>query len=251
MAKVLAKAMTGEIDRAVAGLEPMWDAVPEHVEDAPTARVMPFANRFAAGRLLGQALGHHARCDGVVLGIAHGGLAVAHSVALELELALDVWVVRKLRPVLEPSLVLGELSEGASLALDRYGLARAGMTHGQVRALVKDVAEQMAGDARRYRRGRPALGLANKTVILVDDGITTGGTLSAAIDGVRRRGASRVVVAAPVGADSAVASLQQENVEVVCLMTPARLRRVGVWYQDYRRVTDGMVMKILASSAFA
>ena len=249
MPNVLAKVMTGEIDRAVAGLEPMWDAVPEHVEDAPTARVMPFANRFGAGRLLGQALSHHARCDGVVLGIAHGGLAVAHGVAQQLGLPLDVWVVRKLRPLLDPQLVLGVLSEGASLVLDRYGLARAAMTQGQVRALVTDVAEQMADDASRYRRGRPALNLAKKTVILVDDGITTGGTLAAAIDGVRRRGATRVIVAAPVGADAAVASLQQENVEIVCLMTPARLRRVGVWYQDYRRVTDGMVMKILAASA--
>src|SRR5688500_10361157 len=78
MPNELAKVMTGEIDRAVAGLEPMWDAVPEHIEDAPTARVMPFANRLAAGSLLGQALSHHARCNGVVLGIAHGGVAVAH-----------------------------------------------------------------------------------------------------------------------------------------------------------------------------
>jgi len=245
----LAKVMTGEIDQAVAVLDPMWDGVPEPVEDAPTARVLPFANRFAAGRLLGRSLMHNAHANTVVLGIAHGGLAVAEGVAQELESKLDVWLVRKLTSVTDPSVVLGAISEGASVVLDRESLKSAGLTSQEIRAIVKETAEQMVEEARRLRRGRPALSLSGKTVIIVDDGIPAGGTIAAAIDGVRRRGAVRVVVASPIGTKGAVESLSSEANEVVVLVTPPRLRRVGAWYQDFRQISDGSVMKILATSA--
>ena len=92
------------------------------------------------------------------------------------------------------------------------------------------------------------MNLTGKTAILVDDGIQASSLLAAAIDGVRRRGAQRVVVTAPIGVKSAVQTLSCEADEVVCLMTPPRLRRVGAWYQDFRQVSDGTVMKILARS---
>lgn len=246
MPNVLAKVLTAEIDRAVAGLGPMYDAVPVHVEEVPTARVMPFASRFTAGQQLGQALARNACANAVVLGLAYGGTAVAQGVAQELGLPFDTWLARRLMPLGRPGLVLGVVSEGASLSLDRYGLARASMTDGQIRALVKDTAEQMAIDARRLRHGRAALPLAGRTVILVDDGMPAADLLATAIEGVRRRDAARVVVAAPVGKEAAVASLAGVADEVVCLMIPARLRRVGAWYQDFRAVSDGAVMKMLA-----
>ena len=240
----LAMVVTGEIDRAVAALDPMWDGVPEPVEDAPTARVLPFANRFAAGRLLGRALAHIS--NPVVLGVGHGGLAVADGVARHLDAQLDVWLVHQLTPVLDPTHVLGAISEGAAIVLDREVLGRAALTQNQLRAIVKDTAEEMMADARRLRRGRGPANLANRIAILVDDGIQTSEKLAAAIDGARRRGAVRVVVAAPIGARSVVQSLSSLANEVVCLMTPPRLRRVGAWYQDFRQVSDGSVMKILA-----
>ncbi len=247
MSNVLAKAATGEIESAVAGLEPVCDGVPVSVEDAPTARVLPFANRFAAGRLLGQALSHFGRTETVVLGIAPGGVPVAQGVAQELQLRLDVWLVRRLVPDQMPHLTLGVISEGASLVLDRINVTRSGLTENQIRTLVKENADQMAFDAKRYRRGQPAPGLFGKTVILVDDGIPTGGTISAAICGVRRSGASRIVVASPVGAQSAIESLSSEASQIFCLTVPQRLRRIGAWYQDYRPVTESSVIRILAA----
>src|SRR5215207_3281697 len=139
MPNVLANVVTGEIDRAVAGLEPMWDAVPAHVEDVPTARVMPFTGRLDAGRALGRALAYCASGAGdntVVLGVPHGGVAVAAGVAQELSLPLDCWLVRTMRPFNEPALVLGTISEGPNLVLDRAGLARTSMEKNQVRALL-------------------------------------------------------------------------------------------------------------------
>ncbi|MFF4415709.1 phosphoribosyltransferase family protein [Streptosporangium sp. NPDC001559] len=52
---------------------------------------------------------------------------------------------------------------------------------------------------RRFRNGRVSLDPAGRTVIVVDDGVATGGTARAACQVARARGASRVVLAVPVG----------------------------------------------------
>ena len=122
------------------------------------------------------------------------------------------------------------------------------MEKNQVRALLRDTAEQMTLDARTYRRGRRLISLEGKTVIIVDEGIRTAAILATAAAGVRKRGASKVIVAAPVGAETAVAELSN-SVECLCLMLPGRVRRLGAWYQSYRPISDGALMKILASVA--
>ncbi len=62
------------------------------------------------------------------------------------------------------------------------------------------------------------------------------------------RGAARVVIAVPVGAPDAIASLRDDADEIVCLSTPARLVAVGAWYQDFRPVADVEVVQALASA---
>jgi putative phosphoribosyl transferase len=248
MANDLAKASTAEIDRTIAMLGGGGDCVPQHIEDSPTARMLPFANRFMAGRMLGRALAQYTGTRAVVLGIEHGGLVVADGVAEELRLAIDVCFVRKLRAFTLPSLVIGVVSEGWALVLDREALARADLTNGQVRALAKDAAEGILIDARRYRAGRPAVDVRGKTAIIVDDGVLTGGTLAAAAEGARRRGATKVVLAAPVANRIVIAELARNADEVVSLVTPPRMRRIGAWYHDYRKVGEGSVLKILGRS---
>jgi putative phosphoribosyl transferase len=247
MPHVLAKALTGEIDRAVAGLDTMCDGVPQLIDDTPTARMLPFANRFAAGHLLGRALAHHR--DAIVLGIAREGVVVADGVADELGLPVDVWVARKLALPMQPQLVIGAISEGAGVVLDHEAVERAELTRNQLRALARDAAEELTGDARRFRHGRHSIGLRERTAIIVDDGVRTGGTFAAAVAGVRRRGAAKIILAAPVGMGPTIEALRGLVDEVVCLATPARVRRIAAWYTDFRRVPEATLVRILDQRA--
>ncbi|MGE5182429.1 MAG: phosphoribosyltransferase [Acidobacteriota bacterium] len=248
MSNELAKVITGEIDRAVAALDTMCDGVPRHVEDAPTARMLPFANRFAAGRLLGRALDHHKGSDALVLGLACGGLVVGEGVVDEIGLQLDTWLARRLVSPVHPGLVLGAISEGSGVVVDRAAIATSELSRNQLRALAKDAAEEMAADARRYRRGRGAPPLRGRTAILCDEAVLTGATLAAAIGGVRKRGAARVIVATPVGAADAIGQLRELADEVVCLAMPERLRRVGAWYTSFHAIGERTVVRILDHS---
>ena len=54
----------------------------------------------------------------------------------------------------------------------------------------------------------------DRTVLLIDGGVATGGTVRAALEGLRRAEASRVVLGLPVGPPDVVASLGEEADEV-------------------------------------
>ena len=223
----------------------MYDAVPGHVEDGPTARAMPFVNRFAGGRALGESLARLSGANALVLGIGRGGTAVAQGVANTLRIPFDVWLARRMLPPGRPDVVLGVISEGSSLVLDPCGLARSGMTLDAMYQLIRATADHMALEGMRLRRGGTAPVLEGKTVFLVADAIPAEDLLAAAIAGVRKRGAARVIVAAPIGVEWAIARLASDAEAVVCLLVLPKLENVRAWYQEFPLITDKALMQIL------
>ena len=219
-----------------------------HVEIVPgerEARPRRFADRRDAGRALGQALRHHAGEGAVVLGLPRGGVPVAAEVARALGAALDVWVVRKLGAPFQPELGMGAIAEGPALVLERDVAALAGIDRGKLLAHARRELAEVQRRIDRLRGGRPVAALAGRTAILVDDGVATGGTMRAAIRAVRRQHPARIVVATPLAAPEVVASLGRLADEIVCLHQPADLYAIGLWYEDFRQVSDEEVARIL------
>ena len=86
-------------------------------------------------------------------------------------------------------------------------------------------------------------------MILVDDGLATGRSALAAMRSLRKRGASRVILAVPVAAPQSVHALHDEADEVVCVEMPDDLWAIGFWYEDFRPTTDEEVAALLAEGA--
>jgi predicted phosphoribosyltransferase len=101
---------------------------------------------------------------------------------------------------------------------------------------------------RAYRDDRPAPEVQGRTVILVDDGIATGATMRAAVAALRQMEAARIIVATPTCALDTAREMGPEVDEVVAVMTPARFRGVGEWYQDFSQTTDDEVRELLRKS---
>jgi putative phosphoribosyl transferase len=208
-----------------------------------------FPDRRSAGRALGQALIHHAGTSAIVLGLPRGGVPVADEVAQVLGGVLDVWVVRKLGAPGQPELGMGAISEGPAVVLDRSIIGALGVRRGELFEVARREMEEVRRRVERFRGTRPAPELAGRTVILVDDGIATGGTMRAAIRAVRKRRPAHLVVATPVAAPDVIAALRREVDEVVCLYEPALMFAIGAWYEDFRQVPDEEVARILARAA--
>ena len=210
-----------------------------------------FADRRAAGRQLAQALLRYAGTSPLVLGLPRGGVPVADEVARILAGTLDVWVVRKLGAPFQPELGIGAIAEGPAVVLDRSMVRSLGIT----RAQLLDVARREMGEIgrriERFRGGRTPPDMRGRTVILVDDGIATGGTMRAAVRAVKKRRPARLVVAVPVAPPDAIAALRYEVDDVVCLREPEALRAIGLWYEDFHPVRDDEVVRTLEHAARA
>jgi predicted phosphoribosyltransferase len=207
-----------------------------------------FRDRRCAGERLAQLLHRYAGENAVVCGIPRGGIVIADEIAKALDAPLDVWLVRKIGMPIQPELGMGALAEGAALVLDATNIKWSGATPEDLQKIVHGKAEEIRRRAKMYRNGEDALDVHGKTVILVDEGVATAGALRAAVRGARKRGAARVVVAAPVIASEALDALQREADEVVCLATPRHLIAVGAWYQDFRKPGQDDVVAILTQA---
>src|ERR1700719_4243048 len=84
-----------------------------------------------------------------------------------------------------------------------------------------------------YRGKRAPLEVAERTTIVVDDGLATGATMRAAVAALRRRHARAIVIAVPVASSVTCGQLASAADEIVCARTPAPFVAVGLWYSDF------------------
>ncbi|MEU8173140.1 phosphoribosyltransferase family protein [Microbispora hainanensis] len=209
-----------------------------------------FVDRRDAGRRLGERLrGLPGMEDAVVVGLPRGGVLVAFEVAKALGAPLDVIVVRKLGVPYQPELGFGAIGEGGVRVLNPDVVRLANITRDEMAEVERRERAELERRARRFRGDREPVDLAGRTVIVVDDGIATGGTARAACQVARAHGASRVVLAVPVGAPETIASLRRDADEVVCLETPDHFYAIGAWYEDFTQASDEDVVQCLRRAA--
>jgi len=209
----------------------------------------PFADRRDAGRALGRLLRDCALEDPLVLGLPRGGVPVAAEVAEALAAPLDVFLVRKLGVPAQPELAMGAIATGGVRVLNEDVLAGAGVSADELAAVTRREEAELRDREQLYRGDRPALALAGRTVVLVDDGLATGATMRAAVAAARQQRAARVLAAAPIAARETLAAFERDGIELACVATPSPFRAVGYWYRDFGPVSDEDVRRLLARAA--
>jgi len=207
-----------------------------------------FLDRRDAGRSLSKALARYqGRSDLVVLALPRGGVPVGYEVARALGAPLDVYVVRKLGAPWNEELALGAIgSFGAEV--ENADLIE-GRVPREVYERIRDAERvELARRERAYRGDRAAPVVADRTVIVVDDGLATGATMRAAVAGIRTLGPRAIVVAVPVGDAAVVGLLREQADDVVCARIPRALQAVGSHYEDFSQTTDEEVRVLLAEA---
>jgi predicted phosphoribosyltransferase len=205
-----------------------------------------YRDRHHAGRVLASALQRFAEPGRtIVLALPRGGVPVGFEVARALSVPLDVLVVRKLGVPGREELAMGALASGGALVFNEdivYGL---GIPAEVVGRIVSTQRLELARREEIYRGDRAPVHVAGKTVMLVDDGLATGATMRAAIEGLRQLGPARIVVGVPIASSSSCEDLRAEVDDVVCTATPDPFESVGLWYEDFSPTTDEEVRELL------
>src|SRR4029078_9450938 len=104
-------------------------------------------------------------------------------------------------------LAMGALATGGGVVVNDSLVRNLGISDEQLQTAIARETEELHRRESAYRGGRPPIDIAGNTVILVDDGIATGASMLAAVRAVRAANPAQVVVAVPVGPESACRQL--------------------------------------------
>lgn len=206
-----------------------------------------FLDRREAGQRLAQELSaYRDRSDVLVLALPRGGVPVAAQVASILRVPMDVFVVRKLGLPGQPELAMGAIASGGVRVLNGEVVDALGISDELIDAVTAKEQRELARRERAYRDDRPPPEVKGKTVVIVDDGIATGSTMTAAVSALRQLNAARVVVAVPTVALSSYYQIRRVADDVAAVMMPEQFYGVGQWYEDFSQTTDAEVRQLLS-----
>jgi putative phosphoribosyl transferase len=221
---------------------PDLDELDSSAADGVNQAATPFANLGSAGRGLALELEcYQGRDDVVVLGIALGGIPVAHEVATSLGVPLDLAIIRRLLAPEGPGSQICAVNLGGTMVLDEELPPLAAVPSTPLEHFLRNAIAELTRREQTCRRGRAPINLSGRTIILVDCGIRTGSTMQATIAALRTRKPARIVAAVPVASLGGHAAITRLADELVCLARPRPFGHVGLWYKDFSRPGDDQV----------
>ena len=207
-----------------------------------------FQDRRDAGRMLARMVAKVDELhDAIVLGLPRGGVPVAYEVACQLNLPLDVFIVRKLGVPGEEELAMGAVASGGTVVINPSIVHHLGISPNVVQAAIQREEIEIERRERACREGHLPMRVVGRTAILVDDGLATGATMFAAARALHSK-AERLIVAVPVAAESTCNELRKEVDEVICANTPRNFFAVGGFYRDFSQTTDEEVQSLMSKA---
>jgi putative phosphoribosyl transferase len=206
-----------------------------------------FRNRNHAADLLATALAKWRGSKPLILAIPRGAVPMGRIIAQALDGELDVVLTRKLPAPGNPELAIGAVGESGWYFLDTRA-AVLGVSDAYIQSTLQAQRTLMAERRARYTPRRSALVVADRVVIVVDDGLATGATMIAALHDIKALTPKRLICAAPVASSGALDRVRALADEVVCLSVPREFWAVGQFYQDFPQVEDDEVIAILQST---
>lgn len=206
---------------------------------------MIFHNRKHAGELLAKKLQKFKSDHTLVLALPRGGVPIAAEIARVIQAPLEVLLVRKVGAPFQSELAAGAICEEEEPIWNAKVLYQLSLEPDDLEGTVNRERENIHRQAKLFRESKALPAVSKKIVILVDDGLATGATMSAAVKFLRKKGAAKIVAAVPIAAESSVVKMRAKVDEVITLEERSDLISVGQWYQDFSQVEDAEVISLL------
>lgn len=203
-----------------------------------------FQDRKDAGQKLAVKLGKYKGIkDGLVIGLPRGGVVVAYEIAKALNLPLDVIIVAKLGAPGNPELAIGALA-GNVTYLDEEIIESLGVSKQYIQEEINRKKKDIERKQRVFHREKPPK-FAQKTVIIVDDGMATGSTMEAAVHAIKNAKPNKIILAVPVSPPETLEKFRKLADEIICLIAPAQMFAVGQFYDSFPQTEDEEVIELL------
>ncbi|MGA2122237.1 MAG: phosphoribosyltransferase family protein [Methanoregula sp.] len=207
-----------------------------------------FEDRHDAGRQLGALIKTRpAIRDPLVLAVPAGGVPVGREVAAALGAPLSLAVVRKIRVPGSTESGFGDVTWDGQVLINEPLRAALGLSAREVDAAVAQTRKNVSARVALFSGGRPLPAMEGKTVILTDDGLASGFTMLAAIQGIRLRNPARLIVAIPTASATSAALVSRHADHLVCPnIRSGRTFAVAEAYREWYDLDDREVLEELA-----
>jgi putative phosphoribosyl transferase len=197
-----------------------------------------FKDRADAGKRLARKLLDYRDSGAVVLAIPKGGVPVACEVARGLRAAMDLVLPRKLPIPWNPEAGFGAMTADGSIVLNHQLVDAIHITKAQVGVVSEMVAIEIERHNRDLRGRTDPPAVQGRPTIIVDDGLSSGYTMLAAIRYVRTLNPGLIIAAAPVASSQAAGLVENEADRFVAITVSHQIPfAVADFYLDWRDLT--------------
>jgi putative phosphoribosyl transferase len=205
-----------------------------------------FKNRSEAGERLAVRL-HTDKIPNLqaVVGLARGGVEVAHAISLYLKIPMRVLVVKKISSPDDQELAIGAQAPDSVTEIDWNLATTLGVDARYIQEKIRTLKQEIKTADHLYRLPAKPVSIQGKTVVLTDDGIATGATVRVAIRWLRRKKVAQIILAVPVIPLREVPKLEKLVDAVIALGTPEEFTSVGMYYRDFAQVETSEVLQLL------
>jgi len=205
-----------------------------------------YRNRVDAGKRLAADLDHYRNSDVIVFAIPRGGIPVAVEVAKKLGSDLDIVIPRKIPIPFNTEAGYGAVTEDGAMVLNQPLVKQLNLSLHQIEGHAEEVRTEILRRASVYRAELKPSSVEGKTAMIIDDGLASGYTMLAAINSIRKKGATNIVVAVPVASSGAWELIKPVADELVCpVVAYTNSFAVADFYRNWRDLTDEEVISDL------
>ena len=207
-----------------------------------------FQDRSHAGRNLAAVIARFDLHDPVVVSLPCGGVPVAIEIASALDAPLQALAVRKLRAPTGRKVTIGAVAgDNITVLNDDLVPDLAGIEGRELDELVSAAHDELIGLSAQYGGDGASASMQDRDVLVIDDGMTSGGSMRAAVELLRRQHPARILVAVPTTSKYAEQRLLGVADDVICLDMPEAFLAVGCYYLNFGPVSHADASRQLAA----
>ena len=205
-----------------------------------------FKDRMHAGELLADELQRHVGHGDILLALPAGGVPVGSVIAKRLGIPLDVIIVRKIQVPWNTEAGFGAAAWDGSTVLNHSLVTELGLTSNQIEESISRTRQIVSERVQKFRGNRPLPNIRNQVVLIIDDGLASGYTMTVAVDSIRKQEPQKVIVAVPTGSVEAVQLISFKVDLLICLnIRSGPIFAVADAYEEWYDLTDDEVIRYL------
>jgi predicted phosphoribosyltransferase len=205
-----------------------------------------YQDRRHAGTILSKYLEKFCDSDAIVLAVPAGGVPVANEISNNLNLPMDLVITRKLHIPWNPEAGFGAVTWSGEIMINQLLLQDLRLSENQVLHIIEEEREAIKRRMKLFRGDTPPPKLAGRQVILVDDGLASGFTMTITAKVLRKKELKQLIVAVPTGSPDSLGRVQPYTDIIICPnIRHGYFFAVASAYEHWYDLTDEDVLELL------